>query len=79
METKTNEKNNEAVRLRDSTAALHTRAFATVGLNEVAISRLVLFLAMAVGSFLRIWQINTNGLSTQTKPSTPDRLRRSVV
>ena len=43
---------------------MHTRVFATAGLNEVAISRLVLFLAMAIGSFLRIWQINTNGFNT---------------
>src|SRR5512143_2687489 len=64
METKTSEKTNQTTRLRDTSAVAGARPFTSASVNEIAISRLVLFLAMAVGTFLRIWQINANGFNT---------------
>ena len=63
MEIKTGEIRNP-VSSREATVALHTQAFATVAVHEVALSRLILFLAMAGGAFLRIWQINAMGFNT---------------
>src|SRR5512140_2996124 len=64
METKTNETTNQPVKTRQAAAALNARAFAPAGINEVAVSRLILFLAMAAGTFMRIWQINAMGYNT---------------
>jgi len=64
METKMSEKVSQSVRTREAAAALNTRAFAAAGINEVALSRLILFLAMAGGTFLRIWQVNAMGYNT---------------
>lgn len=64
MDIKAEERINEPVELFDSTIALPTRAFTLTRLNEVALSRLILLIAMAAGSFLRLWQINAVGYNT---------------
>jgi hypothetical protein len=62
--TKPEEKVSEPIQLKPSTTTFQSRLLNATGLNEVAISRLILFLAMTAGSFLRIWQINAMGYNT---------------
>jgi 4-amino-4-deoxy-L-arabinose transferase-like glycosyltransferase len=64
METKTREKATEPVKLQLTNAAAAPGILTAVGMNEIALSRMIFFLAMGVGTFLRIWQINANGFNT---------------
>jgi hypothetical protein len=63
MDTKTEDNVRQPVKL-DDTTPFYPRVLTAVGINEMAVSRLILFLAMAAGSFLRIWQINAMGYNT---------------
>src|SRR5512142_49625 len=64
MNMKTDQEITQPVHARQAAAAVNARAFAAVGVNEVALSRLLLILAMISGAFLRIWQINAMGYNT---------------
>ncbi len=64
METKPSQEITQPVRARQAAVEMNTRAFAAVGVNEVALGRLLLILAMVSGAFLRIWQINAMGYNT---------------
>lgn len=47
-----------------SIGATHTKAATVLAVHEVAISRLVLAIALVSGSFLRLWQINAIGYNS---------------
>jgi hypothetical protein len=64
LNTKNEERTNIVVRFRDQIATLRAGTLTVPALNEIALSRMILVLAMAVGSFLRIWQINAMGYNT---------------
>lgn len=58
------ERTNIMVKFRDQISTSRAAILTMPALNEVALSRLILAIAMAAGSFLRIWQINAMGYNT---------------
>jgi hypothetical protein len=58
------EKTNVMESFRDQIATSRAAILTMPILSEVALSRLILAIAMAAGSFLRIWQINAMGYNT---------------
>src|SRR5512138_2219859 len=64
MDMKTGQDITQPVKTQQAAASLNARAFSAVGVNEIALGRLLLFLAMVGGAFLRIWQINAMGYNT---------------
>ena len=64
MDTRSEGKVGSPLKVSGSTVVSTTRSFADTRLNEVVVSRVVLALALAVGSFMRLWQINAMGYNT---------------
>jgi hypothetical protein len=58
------ERTNIVEKFRDQINTSRAAILTMPVLNEVALSRLILAIAMAAGSFLRVWQINAMGYNT---------------
>jgi hypothetical protein len=58
------EKTNIMAKLRDQMTSSRAAILTMPVLNELVLSRVILAIAMAIGAFLRIWQINAMGYNT---------------
>jgi Dolichyl-phosphate-mannose-protein mannosyltransferase len=64
MDTRSEGKVGSPLKVSGDTTVSSTRAYAAARFNVVVVSRVILALAFAAGSYLRLWQINAMGYNT---------------